>query len=209
MLGPPGAGKGTQGYRLSRAWQVPHIASGDLLRRVIEEEDSELARAARVIHEGEMVSDEIASAVVFRELEASSGFVLDGYPRNVAQAQTLNQFLEAHETALDAVLLLRLSEQEILRRLGGRLTCVNCGESFHTASEPPRQPGICDRCGGNLVVREDDHPDRVRVRLALYAERTEPVIQFYRNRGVLREVDAEGSEDEVFLRCQQVVGVNQ
>jgi adenylate kinase len=201
MLGPPGAGKGTQGYRLSQTWGVPHIASGDLLRRVIETEDSDLARAARVIHEGKMVSDEIASAIVFRELERANGFVLDGYPRNVAQAKTLQTFLAGRGEELDAVLLLQLDEAEIQQRLSGRLTCPNCGESYHLVHEPPAVSGICNRCGTALIVREDDHPDRIHTRLVIYEERTQPLIGFYQEVGLLREIDAIGTEEEVYQRC--------
>lgn len=205
MIGPPGAGKGTQGYKLAQYWDVPHVASGDLLRRVIAVENSELAEAARVIHQGYMVSDEFASAIVFREIEGKSGFVLDGYPRNVAQARTLDEFLANQGQHVDAVLSLLLDDAEILRRLAGRLTCPNCGESYHRETQPPKVEGICDRCGGTLIIREDDHPDRIKTRLALYAERTRPLIDFYRDAGLLREVDGVGTEDAVFSRCLSAV----
>jgi adenylate kinase len=206
MLGPPGSGKGTQGLRLAEAYGVPHISSGDLLRRVLATDaESELAQAVRVINEGRFVSDETVSQLVFRELEAAPGFVLDGYPRNVGQAERFDTFLEARGSALDAVLFLDVSEQEILRRLGGRLTCPNCGATYHIQAEPPRVAGICDRCGAHLVVREDDRPDQVRTRLAVYGERTRPLVDYYRERDLLRIVDAHGSEDEVFGRCRQAV----
>lgn len=205
MLGPPGAGKGTQGYRLSRHWDVPHVASGDLLRRVIATEGGELAETARVIHQGHMVSDELASTIVFREIEGTSGFVLDGYPRNVAQARTLEDFLKQRQIALDAVLSLTLDDAEILRRLTGRLTCPACGESYHRDTQPPKVEGICDRCGGTLIIREDDHPDRIKTRLALYAERTQPLIDYYREAGLLRAVDGVGTEEAVFSRCLSAV----
>jgi adenylate kinase len=201
LMGPPGAGKGTQGYRLSRAWSVPHVASGDLLRRVVEGGVGPLAEAARVIHEGKMVSDEFASSIVFKELEGSPGFILDGYPRNLAQAGILDEYLRARGLVLDAVLALTLDEAEVLRRLGGRLTCANCGETYHALHQPPKAEGVCDRCGSALTVREDDRPESIRVRLALYAERTRPLLDFYRAAGVLREVDAVGTEEAVFARC--------
>jgi adenylate kinase len=206
MLGPPGSGKGTQGLRLAEAYGVPHISSGDLLRRVLTmDEESELARAVRVIHEGRFVSDEVASALVFRELDSAPGFVLDGYPRNVHQAEMLASFLSERSGRLDVVLFLDVSEAEVLRRIGGRLTCPDCGATYHARTEPSAIAAVCDRCGACLAVREDDQPERVRTRLAVYTERTRPLVDFYRDRGILRLVDAIGSEDEVFTRCRRSV----
>jgi adenylate kinase len=204
LLGPPGAGKGTQGKRLADFWKVPHIASGDLLRKVIEA-GGPLADAVRVINEGKHVSDEIVSGIVFAELDAVPGFVLDGYPRNVSQAETLDRHLAERGVRLDAVIALQVGDDEVLRRLAGRLTCPNCGETYHIPNQPPRVPGTCDRCGASLMVREDDKPEGIRTRLALYHERTEPLLSYYRAAGLLREVDATGTEDEVFARCLDAV----
>ncbi len=204
MLGPPGAGKGTQGARLARQWGVPHIASGDILRRLIAEGgDTEYARAARVINEGKMVSDDTASGLVFGELvkpEAAGGFVLDGYPRNIDQAYRLTRFLDELGEKLDGVIGLVISEEAVIARLAARLTCVNCGESYHTVAAPPRVAGVCDRCGHTLEVRSDDRPDRVHMRLTLYHERTAPLLAYYREQGLLREADAEGEENAVWER---------
>lgn len=164
-----------------------------------------MAEEARIIHEGKMVSDDFASTIVFRELEGAPGFILDGYPRNVAQAETLAGYLQERDQRLDAVLALILDEAEVLRRLGGRLTCTNCGETYHILQQPPKVEGICDRCGNPLTVREDDHPDSIRVRLTLYAERTRPLMDYYRAAGLLREIDAVGAEDAVFQRCLEAV----
>jgi adenylate kinase len=157
MLGPPGSGKGTQGLRLAEAYGVPHVSSGDLLRRVLATGEGELARAARVINEGRFVSDEVASALVFRELESAPGFVLDGYPRNVRQAEMLSAYLEERIAPLDAVLLLDVDEAEILRRIAGRLTCANCGATYHVRLEPPQVDGsgahpAGDLCGTNATA---------------------------------------------------------
>jgi adenylate kinase len=205
LIGPPGAGKGTQGKRLAGTWNVPHIASGDLLRKVIETETGPLAETVRVIDEGKHVSDEIVSAIVFRELDAAPGFVLDGYPRNVAQAETLAGHLRERGQQLDVAVLLVVDEAEVLRRLAGRLTCPNCGETYHAVNEPPRVPGTCDRCGASLVVRADDQPEGIQMRLALFHERTRPLVDYYRAAGLLREVNAVGTEDEVFARCLDAV----
>ena len=194
LLGPPGAGKGTQGTRLGERLGVPHIASGDILRHIVATEDSELARAARVINEGKLIPDAVANAIVFRELEkpeAASGFVLDGYPRDVPQAKALDAFLAAKDASLDAVLALLIAEEALVARLTGRLTCPNCGESYHVRNAPPQTPGVCDVCGSALMVRADDQPDRIRTRLVVYHRKTEPLMTFYRTRGgLLRTVVA-------------------
>lgn len=200
LLGGPGAGKGTQGTRLAERLGIPHISSGAILRRIVATEDSELARSARVINEGTLIPDGVANAIMFREMEkpdAASGFILDGYPRDVAQAEALDGFLAAREQALDAVVALLVAEEALVERLTGRLTCPACGESYHVRSAPPRVSGVCDRCGQALTVRADDQPDRIRTRLTEYRRKTEPLIGFYRMRGLLRPVDASGSEDEV------------
>jgi adenylate kinase len=209
MLGPPGAGKGTQGMRLASHWGVPHIATGDMLRRVIATEDSELARAARVILEGQLIPDSVANALLFRELmerkDAQRGWVLDGYPRTVPQAQALADFLQPRNEVIDAVLSLQVSEAVLIGRLTGRLTCTNCGASFHERYEPPQTAGICDNCQSELMVRDDDREDRIRVRLGLYAERTVPLTVYYERAGLLRPIAADGTEEEVFARCLEAV----
>ena len=205
MLGPPGAGKGTHGTHLAQVWGVPHIASGDLLRQAIAQDaESDLARAAGVIGKGEMVSDDAAAQVVLSALaspSAAGGFVLDGYPRNVHQAQVLTDFLAQRGAALDAVLELSVSHETLMERLMGRLTCPNCGETFHIVNAPPRVAGVCDNCGHGLVVRADDQSEAIFTRLRLYAERTAPVADYYRGHGVLRTVCADDTEDIVFPRC--------
>ena len=210
FLGPPGAGKGTQGTRLASFWSVPHIASGDLLRRILQNEPtSELSHSIRVIAKGNLVSDEIVAQVVFGALdqpEAGNGFVLDGYPRSAAQAQDLDRHLAHDGRELDAVIGLVIGEDALVARLSGRLTCMNCGASYHVVNDPPRRAGICDRCGNMLTMREDDQPGPIRTRLKLYGERVEPLLRFYREGGLLREIDAEGGEDEIFQRILAVTG---
>ncbi|HVK05146.1 MAG TPA: nucleoside monophosphate kinase [Armatimonadaceae bacterium] len=214
ITGPPGSGKGTQGARLAERLAVPHISSGDILRRILAGDSepeyfadsafsAEMVRAARVIREGKMVSDSIASALVLNELSkpgAQRGFLLDGYPRNVAQAETLGRFLGGRGLALDAVVALEVSEAVLVERLSHRLTCTNCGASYHARWNPPAREGVCDVCGSELTTREDDRPESIRVRFGVYHEGTEPVLAYYRERGLLRVVDAEGAEDEVFGR---------
>lgn len=209
LLGPPGAGKGTQGTLLSERWGVPHVASGEILRRALaDDKDTELARTAQTIKQGNFIPDAVANAVVFRELdrpEAAGGFVLDGYPRDVAQAEALEDYLRQKAWTLDAVVALLIEEQALVARLMGRLTCPRCGESYHVRSAPPLKEGVCDKCGAALVVRDDDQPERVRTRLALYHQKTEPLIAFYRERGLLRTVDGSGAEDTVFAAVRDAV----
>jgi adenylate kinase len=165
-----------------------------------------------VIEKGNLVSDETVAEVVFRELdktEAKDGFVLDGYPRSAVQAQHLEDHLANDERELDMVIGLDIGEDALVARLSGRLTCRNCGASYHIVNDPPRQEGICDRCASTLVMREDDQPGPIRTRLALYRERVEPLLEFYQDRNLLREVDAEGTEDEIFERILAVTGTNQ
>ena len=211
LMGPPGAGKGTQGTLLAKRWGVPHVASGAILRRALADPASSggaLAHAAEVIKGGGFVTNEVANAIVFRELgkpTARRGFVLDGYPRDVAQAEALEDYLAAGRRELHAVVALQSDEEILIARLAGRLTCPQCGATYHVQSAPPAREGVCDDCGARLIVREDDEPESIRTRLALYAEKTEPLTAFYATRGLLRPVDAAGTEDDVAKRVLAAV----
>lgn len=205
ILGSPGAGKGTQGTRLAAHLGVPHLSSGDLLRRLIASgAESDLARSARAINDGKMVSDDVANGLMLGELETpetTTGFILDGYPRTLSQAHTLSAFLANRAEKLDAVVALEISESAVIGRLGNRITCPNCGETYHAVVSPPKVPGVCDECAfAGLSVREDDLPERITVRLRLYRERTAPLIGYYGGLGLLTPVNAEGLENEVFAR---------
>lgn len=210
ITGPPGAGKGTQGTRLASHFEIPHLSSGDLLRRIIASgTDSAFAQSARAINDGRMVSDETANALMLGELaepEAAKGFVLDGYPRTAPQARTLDGFLGGRGEKLDAIIALQVSEAVVIERLSNRITCPSCGESYHALLSPPKVAGICDECGfAGLSVREDDLPERIVVRLGLYAERTKPLLGYYESRGSLIAVNAEGTEEEVFARIVETL----
>jgi adenylate kinase len=210
LMGPPGAGKGTQGTLLAKRWGVPHVASGAILRRALAnpEAGGVIARAAEVIKDGGFVTNEVANAIVFRELDrlaARRGFVLDGYPRDVAQAEALEDYLGLSRRELNAVVALQIAEETLIARLAGRLTCPQCGATYHVQAAPPAREGFCDACGASLIVREDDKPDSIRTRLALYAQKTEPLTAFYASRGLLRMVNAAGTENEVAKRVVAVV----
>ena len=208
LIGPPGAGKGTQGTLLAKRWSVPHIASGAILRQALATGQGALAHAAQIIKQGNFIPDAVANRIVLAELErpeAGRGFVLDGYPRDVVQAEALNDYLAGHSLTLDAAVVLQIREAALVQRLAGRLTCPQCGESYHVRTAPPAKDGVCDRCGAGLTVREDDQPDRIRTRLALYEEKTEPLVAFYAGRGLLQSVNAEGDEKTVTVAVREAL----
>jgi adenylate kinase len=199
LLGAPGAGKGTQATRLADAYEIPHITTGDALR-ANKDMETEYGTPREYMDAGELVPDEVVNEIVVEALEDADGFVLDGYPRNLAQAEFLSE-----RTDLDAVVYLDVSEAELVDRLTGRRVCPECGASYHVEFEPPEEPGVCDECGAELVQRDDDTEETVRERLRVFRENTEPVVDHYREEGVLREVDGEGTPDEVFEAVCDVV----
>lgn len=201
FLGPPGAGKGTQARRAAARWGVLQIATGDILREAMTA-GTELGRQARRYYDaGELVSDDVIIGLVAEALgrpEARKGFVLDGFPRTLAQAEALDQLLDDRGLALDRVVLFRVPEAELVRRLTGRRICRRCGHNYHVVFSPPRRPGICDACGGELYQRKDDDEATVRTRLAVYERDTRPLVERYRRRGLLEAISGEGSVDQVF-----------
>jgi adenylate kinase len=205
MLGPPGAGKGTQARLLQDALGVPQVSTGDMLREA-QHNGSELGQAARrYMDAGQLVPDEVVIGLVEQRLAAKDcarGFILDGFPRTVLQAQTLRGLLEGQGPGLDAVIAVEVSEEELIRRLSGRLVCRSCGAMFHRELNPPAVAGRCDRCGGELYQRDDDQLESVAVRLALYAREMAPLEAFYREAGLLRPVAGTGTRDEVFGRIR-------
>ena len=207
LLGPPGAGKGTQARRLAERFALSHIASGDLFRRHIAE-GTELGRTAKgYLDSGELVPDVVTIGMVLDAVDsAEEGFVLDGFPRNVSQAEVLERELERRGRPLLAALAFDLPEEEAVRRIAGRRTCPNCQRAYNVYFSPPRVEGVCDACGGSLIQRTDEDEDTVRRRMQVYRESTEPLVGFYRSRGLLREVDARRSEDEVAEAVERTLG---
>ncbi|HWP64540.1 MAG TPA: adenylate kinase [Candidatus Limnocylindria bacterium] len=205
MIGPPGAGKGTQAKLLQQRFNIPQISTGDMLREA-ERRDTPLGRvAAHFMSEGRLVPDDVVIGIVddrLREPDCARGFILDGFPRTVAQAEALDRLLQQQGRRLDAVLLIQVPDQEIVRRLSGRLICRACGAPFHREFDPPKQAGRCDRCGGELYQREDDQPDRIATRLAVLARETAPVVDYYRSTGLLVDIAGTGSQAEVFSRVE-------
>jgi adenylate kinase len=200
LLGPPGSGKGTQGERLQEDLRLPYYATGDILRAAVRDE-TELGRSAKqYMDRGDLVPDDVIVGMIGERLgsaEAADGFILDGFPRTVPQAEALASKLSELGRELTAVLLIDAPDEEVERRLGGRRTCADNGHVFHTEFNPPKQEGVCDVDGSELIVRDDDKPDVIRHRLDQYHAKTAPLIEFYDHQSLLRRVDGAASPDEV------------
>lgn len=200
FLGPPGAGKGTQARQLAAEVGIPQIATGDILREAAAKQSPLGLEAKRYMDRGTLVPDEVVIGLVAERLDhpsARKGFLLDGFPRTVAQAEALERILKEHGLVLDRVIFFEVSEAELLRRLTGRRVCRRCGGTFHLVFAPPRVAGTCDRCGGELYQREDDSEVAVRQRLAVYESETAPLLDYYGSRSLLTTVKGEGPVDAI------------
>lgn len=194
LLGAPGAGKGTQAAMLILALGIPHVASGDLFREHLSKGTELGLLAKQYMDEGKLVPDDVTVRMVLERLaqpDCTEGAILDGFPRTIAQAQALERALSANGQRIKAALYIKASADELLRRLSGRYTCKNCGAVYHIIFDPPKQPGVCDKCGGALYQRADDTPETARKRLDVYFQQTAPLIEYYRQQGLLREIDGE------------------
>jgi len=205
LLGPPGAGKGTQADRLRDDFELPYFATGNILRDAVKN-GSELGREAKgYMERGALVPDELICGVIAERLDsgdADNGFLLDGFPRTIPQAEMLERALEERSRALTAALLIGAPDQEVLRRLSGRRTCAKAGHVYHLEFDPPKNEGVCDQDGSRLIQRDDDKPETIRKRLATYHEQTEPLIDWYEQRGLLRRFDGLLPPDEVHSRIR-------
>lgn len=208
FLGPPGAGKGTQARTLAAKQGIPQIATGDMLREAVAS-GSRLGLEARAyMDRGTLVPDAVVIGLVAERLDrddARKGFILDGFPRTVAQAEVLGRLLKDRDLVLDRVIFFEVSEAELLRRLTGRRVCRGCGTIYHLAFSPPTRAGRCDRCGGELYQREDDTEAIVRRRLEVYAGQTRPLLDYYEHRGLLTRIAGEGSPEEVGRAIRRAV----
>ncbi|MDH2423812.1 adenylate kinase [Sphaerisporangium sp. TRM90804] len=206
LVGPPGAGKGTQAQFIASNLSIPKISTGDIFRANVSG-GTELGRLAKeYMDRGDLVPDEVTIAMVrdrLSEPDAQEGFLLDGFPRNVPQAQILNKMLAEFGTALDIVLELVVDDEEVVRRLAGRRTCRSCGKVWHIAFDPPTKEGVCDACGGELFQRDDDREETIRHRLEVYQEQTAPLISFYADEHILHGVDATGPVEEITQRAMR------
>jgi adenylate kinase len=208
MLGPPGAGKGTQAKRVAAAFELLHISTGDLLREEVAKATALGEEAKGYMNRGELVPDELVGKMLAKRLhsqQAALGCVYDGYPRTAAQAILLDGLLAELGRRVDAVLYLNVPDEAILARITGRRSCPSCGAVYHVSTQPPRTQGVCDACGGALVQREDDREEVVRERLRVYREHTAPLLDYYRGRKILREADGGLGPDEVFKRVREAL----
>ena len=196
FLGPPGAGKGTQARDLAQEWRVPHLATGDMLREAVAA-GSPLGREAKgYMDQGALVPDDVIIRMMGERLgkaDAGRGFILDGFPRTIAQAEALAKLLKDLGQSLDTVVYFDVSEPELLRRLTGRRVCRTCGHSYHVTSNPPKRAGVCDECGGELYQRDDDAETTVRKRLEVYQRQTAPLLDYSRQRSLRATVSGEGA----------------
>ena len=209
MLGCPGAGKGTQAKIIAERYSIPHISTGDIFRANIKE-GTELGKKAKTyMDQGALVPDELVVDLVADRLtweDAKEGFVLDGFPRTIPQAEALTKALKEMGTELDYAIDIEVPDQNIIERMGGRRACVSCGATYHLVNIPPKTEGKCDKCGSDLILRDDDKPETVKKRLDVYHEQTQPLIEYYQELGLLREIDGTVRMNEVFDAIAAILG---
>ena len=209
LFGPPGVGKGTQAARLSKVFGIPHVATGDMLRAAIQSYTPLGQRAKGFIDQGQLVPDELVLELLGERLQqpdTARGFLLDGFPRTVPQAEVLGRMLIGYGKAMDRVIVLDAPEEELVKRISGRRTCESCQASYHVVAKPPRVAGICDRCGGVLKQRSDDSEEIIRNRLREFTAKTKPVVEYFvSNAWPVRKIDADGNMDQIFGRIYAAV----
>jgi adenylate kinase len=208
LFGPPGAGKGTQAERLRADFQLPYLATGEMLRANVREGTELGRRAKRYMDAGDLVPDRLILEMMARRLEeedARDGFILDGFPRTREQAVALDRQLSEMGRRITAVLLLDVPDEEVVRRLSGRRVCVKSGHNYHVEFDPPKREGVCDQDGSRLIQRDDDKPDVIQNRLRVYHEKTKPVIDYYDSRGLLRRIDGTREAAEVHDHIRAVI----
>ncbi len=209
LLGPPGAGKGTQADRIVEKYQVPHISTGDIFRENIKNGTELGKKAQEYMNRGELVPDDLVVEIATDRLlkdDCKAGFLLDGFPRTVYQAEKLDEFLEAHGQKLDKVIDLEVGEQELMVRLTGRRVCKNCGASYHIVNIPPKKEGICDKCGGELIQRADDNEETAKNRIDVYNKETAPLVDYYEKAGNLARIDGAQPADQTFESITAALG---
>jgi adenylate kinase len=208
LLGPPGSGKGTQGERLQEDFRLPYYATGDILRAGVREGTDLGSKAKEYMDRGDLVPDEVMVGLIAERVgsaETGDGFILDGFPRTTGQAEALDAKMDELGRQITAALLIDVSNDEVVRRLSGRRVCVKEGHIFHVEFDPPKNEGVCDVCGARLEIRDDDKPEVVRNRLAQYHEKTEPLVAYYDEKGILRRVDGALAPDEVNDRIRALL----
>ena len=210
MLGAPGAGKGTQAKKIAAKCESPQISTGDIFRANIKN-GTELGKKAKTyMDQGLLVPDELVCDLVVDRIQqddCKKGYILDGFPRTIPQAESLDKALQAIGEKMDYAIDVEVPDENIVKRMGGRRACVGCGATYHLVYAPTKKEGICDACGGELILRDDDKPETVQKRLGVYHEQTQPLIDYYKNQGILREVDGSVDMEDVFKEILNILGV--
>ncbi|MBF0161695.1 MAG: adenylate kinase [Magnetococcales bacterium] len=209
LMGPPGAGKGTQARRIAERYEIPQLSTGDMLRAAVKAGTDVGRQAKAAMESGGLVTDEIVVGIIadrIGEADCARGFILDGFPRTVAQAEALDAMLAARRLKIDHVIDITADTEALVSRITGRSTCSQCGEGYHATHKKPAAAGLCDKCGGTLTTRADDNEETVRNRLAVYHQQTAPVIDHYRNGGQFRTVDGMQQMDTVFAQLCEILG---
>lgn len=209
MLGAPGAGKGTQAKKIADKYGIPHISTGDIFRANIKN-GTELGKKAKAyMDQGALVPDELVVDLVadrVKQPDCEKGYVLDGFPRTIPQAESLDSVLASMGQKIDYAINVEVPDENIVRRMSGRRACVGCGATYHVVHAPTKLEGVCDRCGEKLILRDDDKPETVQKRLTVYHEQTQPLIDYYKNAGILRTVDGTMEMDQVFAAIVDILG---
>jgi len=209
LLGPPGAGKGTQAKRLIDKYGIPQISTGDMLRAALKEGTPLGLEAKKYMDKGALVPDTVVIGLVkerIQQKDCAKGYMLDGFPRNVSQAEALDKMLTDLGQKIDDVVCIEVPNDELVARLTGRRTCRDCGAGYHVMFDPPKKEGVCDKCGGELYQRDDDNETTVKSRLEVYADQTEPLIDYYDKQGKLRRINGVGDMEVIFGRITSVLG---
>jgi adenylate kinase len=208
LLGPPGAGKGTQAKMMEKDFGIPQLSTGDIIRLAIQNQTEWGRKAEEFVKAGKLVPDEVVIGIVKEKLsgkDLANGFILDGFPRTLPQAEALEEMLRELGIQIDAVLYFQVDSDEIVRRLSARRICEKCQTPYNLLSKPPKNDEICDQCGGKVIQRPDDRPEVVRERLRVYEEQTSPLVEFYSRKGLLRVIPSNGSIEEVYERVKEVL----
>lgn len=209
LLGLPGAGKGTQASRIQEALDIPHISTGDMFRAAMKNETPLGKKAKSFMDAGDLVPDEVTNGIVAERLDqddTTDGFLLDGFPRTIPQAEVLEQILSDQDRQLDAAIYIKVDKSILMERLTGRFICSNCGETYHKLYNPPQEDGVCDVCGGTeFHQRDDDKPETVKKRIEVNEEQTNALVDFYHEKGILRIIDGQQAPDDVFADIQQIL----
>lgn len=209
MLGAPGAGKGTQAKQIAGKYGIPHISTGDIFRANIKEGTELGKKAKEYMDQGLLVPDELTCDLVVDRInqdDCKNGFVLDGFPRTIPQAEALDAALTKLGQKMDYAIDVDVPDENIVNRMGGRRACINCGATYHIVSIPPKKEGVCDTCGNELVLRDDDKPETVQKRLNVYHEQTQPLIDYYTKQGILKSVDGTQPMEDVFAAIVEILG---